>query len=104
MAFESGNTYAKGRKLGSKNRATSTIKDSFLSLVENNLDQLDRDIKSLTAKDRLRAIIELSKFIIPTIKQIDIEAEMASKGDLGWLDNFTELELQTLLNKENNAV
>jgi hypothetical protein len=104
MAFESGNNFGKGRIQGSKNKANQTIKDSFLTLVENNLEQLDRDIKSLTAKDRLRAITELSRFLIPTIKQIDIDAEMGSKADLGWLDNFTEEELQTLLNKENNAV
>jgi len=104
MAFEFGNNFGKGRKLGSKNKANQTIKDSFLSLVENNLQQLDKDIKSLTAKDRIRAIIELSKFLIPTIKQIDIDADMASKADLGWLDNFTEEELQELLKKEGNGI
>jgi hypothetical protein len=104
MAFESGNNHGKGRIQGSKNKANQTIKDSFLRLVENNLEQLDRDIKSLTAKDRLKAVIELSKFLIPTIKQIDIDAEMGSKADLGWLDSFTEEELQTLLNKENNGI
>jgi len=104
MAFESGNNFGKGRIQGSKNKANQTIKESFLSLVENNLEQLDRDIKSLTAKDRIKAITELSRFLIPTIKQIDIDAEMGSKADLGWLDSFTEEELQTLLNKENNGI
>jgi hypothetical protein len=101
--FESGNNFGKGRIQGSKNKANQTIKNSFLTLVENNLEQLDRDIKSLTAKDRLKAVIELSKFLIPTIKQIDIDAEMGS-NDLSWLSSYTEEDLEKILKKENNGI
>ncbi len=99
MAFKIGNKSGGGRPSGSRNKVTSSIKESYIKLVENNIDQLDADLKSLAARDRIKAIIELSKFIIPTIKQVDIDAEVASKGNLSWLDSFTESELEKLLKR-----
>ena len=70
--FEPGNTLGLGRKKGSLNKATSDVRKAFQSLVENNLQQIEQDLKELEPKDRIRMIIELAKFVLPTLKAQDI--------------------------------
>lgn len=94
--FTENNKLGRGRKLGSLNVATVSIKENLQMLVENNLTTLDADLKSLSPKDRIKAITDLCKFIVPTLKQVD--AEVKSSTDLTWLDNWSEEELQKLLN------
>jgi hypothetical protein len=65
-------------------------------LVQNNLDTLDADLKALTPKDRVKAITDLCKFIVPTLKQVD--AEVTNTTDLTWLDSWSESDLTKLLN------
>ena len=57
-----------GRPVGSKNNATTEIRKKYLELIENNFDQLESDLQTLKASERVKAIIELSKFILPTLK------------------------------------
>ena len=96
MGFEINNKIGRGRKLGSVNKATISIKDNFQNLIENNLALLDADLKSLSSKDRLRIIIDLAKFVIPSLKQV--EAEVKNTTDLTWLENWSEEDLTKLLN------
>jgi len=96
MAFEQGNRIGPGRKPGSLNKNTISIKSNFQKLVEDNIEQLDADLKALSPRDRIKAIIELSKFIIPTLKQID--AEVNTTTDVSWLDQYTESDLEKILN------
>ena len=67
---------AKGEKTGGRiagvpNKDTVVIRDAFKSLFENNLDTLQSDLKVLKPNERIKAIIELSKFCVPTLKSID---------------------------------
>ena len=96
MGFEINNKIGRGRKIGSLNKATISIKDNFQNLIENNLELLDADLKSLSSKDRLRTIIDLAKFVVPTLKQV--EQEVKNTTDLTWLDSFDEAQLTKLLN------
>ncbi len=95
MGFEINNKIGRGRKVGSFNKATISIKDNFQKLIENNLEILDADLKALSSKDRLRAIIDLAKFVVPTLKQV--EQEVTNTTDLTFLDSFSEEQLQILL-------
>jgi hypothetical protein len=96
MAFEQGNRIGPGRKPGSLNKNTISIKSNFQKLVEDNLEQLDADLKALSPRDRIKLIIELAKFIIPTLKQVD--AEVNTTTDISWIDAYTEEELYKILN------
>ena len=60
-----------GRKKGTANKATINIRDSFKKLIENNLEQLEEDLLVLKPNERIRAITELSKFCVPTLKAVD---------------------------------
>jgi hypothetical protein len=73
--FTKGNTLGKGRKQGSRNINTELVRTAFSNLVESNLEQLERDLKELEPKDRLKIVIELSKFILPTLKAVELQIE-----------------------------
>lgn len=76
MKFQQGNKHGQGRKKGSKNQTPTKVREAFLMLVENNLDRLQADLESLDPKDRIKAITELAKFNVPTLKQIDFEGDV----------------------------
>lgn len=71
MANTTGQKFG-GRKKGTRNKLTSEIRERFRILVDNNLDRLQEDLDSLEPKDRTRMIVELSKFILPTLKATEM--------------------------------
>ena len=71
MANNTGKKFG-GREKGTLNKVTSEIKEKYSILVDNNIDRLQEDIDSLDPKDRIKIIIELSKFFIPNLKAREI--------------------------------
>jgi len=61
-----------GRKKGVRNRSTSEIRDSFQILLEENLEQLREDIRSLEPRERVKFMLDLATFIIPKMKSIQM--------------------------------
>jgi len=69
---------AKGEKTGGRiagvpNKDTVVIRDAFKLLIENNLETLQSDLKTLKPNERIKAITELSKFCVPTLKAVDFQ-------------------------------
>jgi hypothetical protein len=61
-----------GRTKGTPNRTTNEIRNHFQKLVDDNLTQLEKDIKDLEPKERIKTILELSKFVLPTLKATEL--------------------------------
>ena len=61
-----------GRKTGSVNKITSEIRHNYLQLIQDNYKTLESDLKCLKSAERVKAIIELSKFILPTLKATEM--------------------------------
>jgi hypothetical protein len=61
-----------GRTKGTPNRTTNEIRERFQKLVDDNLTQLENDIKDLEPKERIKTILELSKFVLPTLKATEL--------------------------------
>ena len=78
MGFEKGKDKTGGRAKGSSNKSTTKVRDSFTNLLEENLEQLKDDFKELDPKDRIKLFLDLSKYVIPQLKQTDIKLD----GDL----------------------
>jgi hypothetical protein len=57
-----------GRPKGAVNKTTTEIREKFSVLLENNLEKFQADIDLLEPKDRIKVILELAKFIVPTLK------------------------------------
>jgi hypothetical protein len=60
-----------GRSLGTENKITKDIREHFSALIEMNLQNFQKDIESLNPRERIKVLIELSKFVVPTLKAID---------------------------------
>ena len=45
----------------------------------NNFEQLEEDLKSLKASERVKAIIDLSKFVLPTLKATEMSLSNETK-------------------------
>ena len=70
--FVAGNS---GRPIGSKNLASSQIRDTFQLLLENNIEKIQDDLNELEPKDRIKLLLDLSNFIIPKMKSVDLKAD-----------------------------
>lgn len=58
---------------GVPNRATSEVRRAFKQLVESNLPQMQSDLDSLEPKDRIKFILEMAKFILPTLQAVSVD-------------------------------
>ncbi len=67
-----------GRPKGSRNKATTEIRDKFQELIESNYEQLEKDLKSLRASERVKALIDLAKFVLPTLKATEVEVSTSN--------------------------
>ena len=61
-----------GRSSGTLNKTTLELREKFALLIENNFDKLQTDIDLLDSKDRIKVILELAKFVVPTLKATEL--------------------------------
>ena len=79
MANNTGRKFG-GRTKGATNKDTAEIRSSFQYLIENNLEQLKSDLKELKPFERIKVILELSKFVLPTLKAVEFKGEESENG------------------------
>jgi len=68
-----------GRKKGTQNRNTSEIKTAFQNLLDSNINQMEKDLKELTPKERITVLLKLADFVLPKISSV--QAEGLDTGD-----------------------
>ena len=78
MANNTGQKFG-GRTKGTPNRNTDEIRQNFQLLIENNLETLESDLKELEPKDRIKAILELSKFVLPILRATELSTRTDNK-------------------------
>ena len=79
---------------GVPNRTTQQVRKAFQLLIDDNLEQMQSDLDALTPRDRLRFIIDLSKFILPQLQAVSIE-------DLREKDEFRVITINLKDNEDN---
>ena len=85
-----------GRQTGTPNRTTTEIREHFQNLISENLEQLNNDLKELEPIQRLKIIIELSKFVVPTLKATDLSL---SDNDE---ENFKQIVITRIIKNAND--
>lgn len=78
MAFKEGNNLG-GRTPGSKNKTTIEIRERFKLLLEDNLNTIQADLDSLESEERLKILLSLSKFVLPTLRSTELTSELENK-------------------------
>lgn len=58
---------------GIPNKSTNEVRRAFQLLVENNLPKMQKDLDSLEPKDRIKFILEMAKFILPTLQAVSVD-------------------------------
>ena len=61
-----------GRAKGTPNKTTAQIRNEFQILISNNIEVLQNDIEALDPLQRIKTLIELSKFVLPTLKAVEV--------------------------------
>ena len=62
-----------GTRKGVPNRVNHEVRKSFKLLIENNLERLQNDLDELEPKDRIRFILEMARFILPTLQAVSVD-------------------------------
>jgi hypothetical protein len=62
-----------GRSKGTPNKNTVELREKFTLLLENNFDKLQTDIDLLEPKDRVKTLLDVAKFVVPTLKAIEVK-------------------------------
>jgi len=92
-----------GRPKGTPNKDTAQIRNSFQLLIENNLEQIEKDFKALEPKDRIKAILDLAKFVIPLLKATELSTSTGESGFNPIVINITTPEdLKQMMNEFND--
>ena len=73
MPFKPGHNLSKGRPKGASNKSTETIKRSISILLENNIAAVQSDLDEMQPRDRLNALLQFMKFLVPTQKAIELD-------------------------------
>lgn len=89
MPFEKGKSKTGGRVKGSKNKSTSKVRDAYTKLLEDNLDQITKDFKELEPRDRIKMFLDLSKYVIPQLKQTELKGDPENPLSIPMI-NFTK--------------
>lgn len=58
---------------GVPNKASSQVREAFKQLVESNLPQMQSDLDSLEPRDRLKFMLDMAKFILPTLQAVSVD-------------------------------
>ena len=61
-----------GRSKGTPNKNTVELREKFTLLLESNFEKLQKDINALEPKERIKILLDLSKFVVPTLKATDL--------------------------------
>jgi hypothetical protein len=85
-----------GRTKGAVNKNTADIRAKFQLLIENNIGTIEKDIEALKPLDRLKVLIDLAKFVVPTLKAVEV-------NDISENDNFQPVRIVFQKKYESDA-
>ena len=78
MPFELGNKLG-GRTKGSKNKSTEIVKKNVAVLLENNIQLVQEDLDQMQPRDRVNALLQFMKFVIPTQKAVEVDNRVSQE-------------------------
>lgn len=88
-----------GRPLGSKNKSTVLIKNTIASILDDNIELFKEKLVQLNDKDFVRAYMNLVKYVIPTMKAVEVN-DVSEDIFPSWIDYYNEEQLKKALTKQ----
>jgi hypothetical protein len=81
MANKKGSEKKGGRVKGTPNKITLELRSWVALLIDNNRQQLEKDLKALDPKERWNIIEKLIQYTIPKMQSVSNEIEFAKLTD-----------------------
>lgn len=72
MSRQKGTPKTGGRKAGTPNKVTTTLKEFIAQLLDENREQIAEDLGKLTPKDRLLIFERFMQYVIPKQKEVEL--------------------------------
>lgn len=81
MSFENLVRKGKGRPLNSTNKVTAPLKEAVSNLVNDNWEQVQKDLQQMRPDLRVKLIFQLLDYVLPKQKSIDVTEVAAPKNE-----------------------
>ena len=91
MGKPKGSEKTGGRKRGTPNRTTSTIREWLTNLIGKNQRQMERDLKELLPKERLMMLEKLMGYVVPKQQAVSATIDYDKLSDSQLDSIITEL-------------
>ena len=88
-----------GRPVGSKNKSTILVKNTIASILDDNVELFKEKLLQLNDKDFVKAYMDLTKYIIPTMKAVEVN-DVTEDNVPSWIDNYNKKQLKEALTKQ----
>tara|TARA_B110000259_G_scaffold7670_1_gene8402 strand:+ start:403 stop:699 length:297 start_codon:yes stop_codon:yes gene_type:complete len=88
-----------GRPIGSKNKSTILVKNTIASILDDNIELFKEKLLQLNDKDFVRAYMDLAKYVIPTMKAVEVN-DISEDNVPAWIDNYNKEQLKEALTKQ----
>ena len=88
-----------GRPVGSKNKSTILVKNTIASILDDNIELFKEKLLQLNDKDFVRAYMDLTKYVIPTMKAVEVN-DVSEDNVPSWIDNYNKEQLKEALTKQ----
>ena len=93
MGLQKGMTNNKnGRPAGTANKLTSDLRSKINTIIENQIDNIEIDLKALEPKERLQIVEKLLSYCVPKLATQTIEVD---------LQNLSDVQLEQIINSIN---
>lgn len=66
----------KSKRTGIKNNVNQKIKGSFQLLLNNNLEQLQKDLDNMSPAARFNSLMKLAEFTLPKLRATELKTDI----------------------------
>ncbi len=90
MARMKGTPKTGGRKAGTPNKLTGTLKEFITNLIDQNRQQIEDDISQLEPKERLSILERLMSYVLPKQTQSSLENDFDKEVQVVFVETGIE--------------
>lgn len=92
-----------GRAKGTPNRQTNALREWVICLLNDNREQVEKDLKTLTPKERVQSLFKLLDFCLPKLQSVSTRINFDDMSDAD-IDNFIARMIESESNYDNDNI
>lgn len=86
-----------GRPKGAQSKVTIETRKAFNELIDLNIEQIQEDLQKLKPYERIKVLLDMARFVIPTLKAVELETKDET-------ERFKPIIINFLDEKEFNSI